>query len=156
MNKNLRSESHPISFWWIQALSYWVFLYWRVKELFFSGALMLVIVHCEWRHAEENRVDLINHLSTSWWHNGPRKFWWPAYCFLSKKQWVKLIWRALGDKQRKPCERPRACDMKTLSGDNKVCERQLCWKRQMKGTSGEVVYPAKICDVKSIMGILVS
>lgn len=69
-----------------------------MRELFLGGALVLAFVHCELGFAEENCVDLINHFSTSWWHNGPTKLWWAACCFFSKEQSVK-IWRALGDKR---------------------------------------------------------
>ena len=61
-----------------------------------------------WEFGEEN-CDLINHLSTSWWHNGPTKIWWAACYFFSKEQSVKHLMGTWGQ-ERQSCEGPRACD----------------------------------------------
>lgn len=55
------------------------------------------------------KTDLINPLSTSWWHNGPTKIWWAACYFFSEEQSVKHLMGTWGQ-ERQPCEGPRACD----------------------------------------------
>ena len=52
-----------------------------------------------WEFGEEN-CDLINHLSTSWWHNGPTKIWWAACYFFSKEQSVKHLMGTWGQEQK--------------------------------------------------------